>query len=113
MKTLLPLVLSGEVDEVLVYFPYLKDSIDILQIAIEEDLEELRKIYKEVINIDSQKDFAIKLTKEFYTPYSDIFFRLRKEFGSQFTFSQVEEAFLGSTDLVLKVYKSRGILNDE
>jgi hypothetical protein len=113
MKTLLPLVLSGEVDEVLVYFPYLEDSIDILQIAIEEDLEELRKIYKEVINIDSQKDFAIKLTKEFYTPYSDIFFRLRKEFGSQFTFSQVEEAFLGSTDLVLKVYKSRGILNDE
>lgn len=113
MKTLLPLVLAGEVDEVLVYFPYLKDSIDILQIAIEEDIKELEEIYKQVVNIENQKDFAIKLTKDMYTPYSGIFFSLRKEFGSQFTFSQVEQEFLNSTDLVLKVYKSKGILDDK
>lgn len=116
MKTLLPLVLMGEIDEVLVYFPGLKDSVDILQIAIEDDLNELQNVYHQVINIDEQKDFAIKLTKELYTPYSSIFFNLRKAFGKGFTFEQVKTEFLGSTDLVLKIYKSRGILsgdNDE
>lgn len=113
MKTLLPLVLMGEVDEVLVYFPGLKDSVDILQIAIEDDLKDLANIYHQVINIEDQKEFAIKLTKELYTPYSGIFFSLRKAFGSGFTFEQVKAEFLGSTDLVLKIYKNRGVLSYE
>lgn len=113
MKTLLPLVLMGEVDEVLTYFPALKDSVNILQLAIEDDLKELADIYHQVVNISEQKEFAIKLTKELYTPYSGIFFSLRKEFGNSFTFEQLKTEFLGSTDLVIKIYKSRGILNED
>lgn len=109
IKTLIPVVLSGESDEIETYFPALVPYIEAIRNEIKKDIEELRCIYSNVIGKESQKDFALYLTKEKYTPFNSIFFSLRKEFG-MFTFQQVEEAFMKLEDLILKVYKQRGVV---
>lgn len=113
LKSLIPIVLSGETDEIEAYFPGLVKSLDLVKKNIEKDIEDLKEIYYNVITKESQKDFALYLTREVYTPWASIFFNLRKEFGNGFTFAQVEEEFIKSEDLVIKVYKSRGILEEE
>lgn len=112
LKHLIPIVLSGETSEIEAYFPTLKFSLELIKTTVEQDLIDLKTIYSKVILQESQKDFALVLTKEFYTPFSGIFFQLRKEFGNSFTFAQVEEAFMKAEELVVKVYKSRGIIED-
>jgi uncharacterized protein YfkK (UPF0435 family) len=84
--------MSGEVDEIMAYFPSLADSVIRLQESFKKDIEDLKEIYYNVMTKESQKDFALYLTKEIYTPWSGIFFNLRKQFGNSFTFKQVEEA---------------------
>jgi len=114
IKHLVPIIMQGEIDEVVAYFPHLKDQVTQLQEMFKKDIEELRTVYYGVIDRESQKDFALFLTKEIWTPWSSIFFNLRKEFGNSFTFAQVEQAFLKAEDLVIKVYKTRGFeMEDE
>lgn len=108
-KSLIPIVLSGDADEIETYFPYLKDSIDIIKYEIQKDIDNLKEIYHNVIQKETQKDFALYLTKEVYTPFASIFFNLRKQFGNSFTFAQVEEEFVKSEELIIKVYKTRVI----
>lgn len=76
-------------------------------------MTELKVVHAGVIGKESQKDFVLYLTKEIFTPFTSIFFNLRKEFGNGFTFVQVEEAFMKAEELVIKVYKSRGILEED
>jgi hypothetical protein len=112
-KSLLPIVLLGEEEEIIAYFPHVKPVADLLKIAIEDDLLELQELYGKVIVYQDQKDFAIALTKDNYTPYSSLFFQLKKEFGNAFTFEQLKQSYLASTDLVLKVFKNKGIWEGE
>ena len=113
MKHLVPIIMSGEVDEIMAYFPSLADSVIRLQESFKKDIEDLKEIYYNVMTKESQKDFALYLTKEIYTPWSGIFFNLRKQFGNSFTFKQVEENFLKAEDLVVKVYKTRGLIQED
>ena len=108
-KSLLPIILCGEEEEIISYFPHVKPIADILKLSIEEDLEELRTIYGTVIVHSDQKQFAIELTQNIYTPYASLFFQLKKEFGNSFTFEQVKTAYLSAEELVTKVFKQRGL----
>ncbi len=112
LKSLIPIILNGETDEVETYFPLLKDSISIIKQNIENDLKVLKEIYENVIIKESLKDFALYLTKENFTPWSSLFFQLRKDFGNSFTFTQVENLFMKSEDYIIKIYKSRNILKE-
>jgi hypothetical protein len=112
-KSILPIILIGEEEEIIAYFPHIKPVCDLLKIAIEDDLLELQELYGKVIVYQDQKDFAIALTKDNYTPYSSLFFQLKKEFGNAFTFEQLKQSYLASTDLVLKVFKNKGIWEGE
>lgn len=96
IKTLLPLVLEGEQDEWLQYYPEVEDSVKEIEQYVDnwaKDLDSLFSSYKE---IDCQKEFALKVK---HHPFSSILFKARKEDRN------AVDVFYDSHDLILKRLK--------
>lgn len=60
-KNLLKLVLAGEVDEFVAYFPEWKEAIDSVQSEVYSFRDTLYSTYSEFNDLESQKDFAIAI----------------------------------------------------
>lgn len=60
-KNLLKLVLTGEVDEFVAYFPEWKEAISNIQSEVESFKDALSSVYSEFKGVESQKDFAIAI----------------------------------------------------
>ena len=60
-KNLLKLILTGEVDEFVAYFPEWKDAIDSVQSEVDSFRESLFSTYDDFKGLESQKDFAIAI----------------------------------------------------
>lgn len=58
-KNLLKLVLTGEVDEFVSYFPEWKDDVDSILDEVKDFKENLNETYDKVKHLESQKDFAL------------------------------------------------------
>lgn len=78
------IVLNGEMDEVIIYFPEMKDDLEKLQISKGKLFEHMECIYSNLKNINSQKDFAKEALKH---KFSNLLFTVRKNN------STVEEEF--------------------
>ena len=74
-QDIIKIVISGESDEILTYFPELKDEIEKINICIINLIKELTNKYNEIKNIKSQKDFALKIKNY---KYKNLLFLSRK-----------------------------------
>jgi hypothetical protein len=63
MKRALALILGGEVEEVLGYFPEWKPSVDSIQTKLESLIGELEVAYERIKDLPLQKDFAAVATQ--------------------------------------------------
>lgn len=75
-KNLIPLILNGEIDEVLSYFPYLKERVDYLSAAINSIDAYLENIYRQNSHHSTQKEFALAVLSA--TKFSSPLFTARK-----------------------------------
>jgi hypothetical protein len=94
-KRLLPLVLAGEQDELLNYFPEVFESLLIMTEVLARAKARMMLTWQTAKYIESQKDFAVFVMK--HTPLSRILFQARK-LGLP-----PEQIFAESEDLLLKV----------
>jgi hypothetical protein len=99
-KRLVPVVLRGERDEVVAYFPEIAETIDRVASEIEREWSELVKVWRAARTIDSQKDFALSIVKA--TPYSGLLFALRKRHGADQSVERLAELWRESSDIITK-----------
>lgn len=98
-KHLLPFILSGEEDELLLYYPEVTESYLKLKNKVEQEYQSLLTLWREHKDIESQKDFALAVK---HSQFSSLLFQTRKKFGTQQTENNLRKEFLGASDLIIK-----------
>jgi hypothetical protein len=78
LKNVVPLILQGEKDEVLCYFPHLRSRFEEVEGILNSLFLGLYSIWNQCHHIEDQKEFALKITKEFPSPFNSILFRMKK-----------------------------------
>jgi T4 RnlA family RNA ligase len=101
-KNLVPFVLAGETDELLTYFPEVKDCYHEVENKINEAFEHLKEVFRRAKDIEDQKTFALFITKKFPTQFSGILFSLKKKYGMEATVKHLEEVWRQSGDMIVK-----------
>ena len=74
-KRILDLIIQGEVNEYLTYFPEDRALVETYLVAMNEMLLSAEKTFKEICHLKSQKEFALEATK---TNYPALLFQKRK-----------------------------------
>jgi hypothetical protein len=108
-QNLLPFVLSGEIAELLTYFPETREKVNELQEIVEEQLGKLEQLWLENKNAELQKDFALGIQGK--TPFTSILFQVRKKYGKDGSWKDVETEFRNSPELILKWLKKNPIFH--
>jgi len=98
LKKLLPVILNGEIDEIISYFPHLKDIVSDVKMRLDLLLSELLLVWDCAKDIESQKDFANKIIP--LTKMSSILFKVRKAGGD---IKDVGAEFKKSEGLLIKI----------
>lgn len=93
LKRLLHLILIGESDEVLTYFPEIKDLHNEWKAKLETTYHRVNELYYRKANIQDQKEFALEVKDD---PFSSIMFTARK------TNKSIEKVWNESTDFIIK-----------
>jgi len=94
-KNLIPLILNGEIAEVLNFFPESSENIFNLVEKMEGEKSRMKVVWEEAKKLDSQKDFALYVNK--YAPKSaSILFQARK------TGREPEKVWGESEDFLIK-----------
>lgn len=99
-KVLLPLILTGELEEVLCYYPEAKENIEKLQERVNEQFSNLIFYYRLSQGIEDQKEFALKIQK---CKFNSILFTLRKKYGVNYSVDKLKEIWEDSEKLIEKV----------
>tara|TARA_Y100000310_G_scaffold110424_1_gene108822 strand:+ start:608 stop:1720 length:1113 start_codon:yes stop_codon:yes gene_type:complete len=97
-KHLLPWVLKGERSELITYFPEVADKFDEIDAQVQSELAKLIDIWHDAKGIETQKDFALAITKR--TRFSSILFTVRKQNGNA---DDVVRMFRDANELIYKV----------
>ena len=92
-KNILPLVLSGDFEECLIYWPEYRPFVEKVVEKVSFEKERLRLLFETLRAIVSQKEFALAIVNE---PLRAILFQARKT-------GDFQAAFAASGDLLLKV----------
>jgi hypothetical protein len=95
LKKLMPVILNGEIDEIISYFPHLKDIVSEVKMKLDNQLIGLLATWNFAKDIESQKDFAETIIPS--TKMSSILFKVRKAGGDE-------------KDIVAEFKKSEGLL---
>lgn len=99
-RHLLSFVLKNDDDELLTYFPEVKDQYFKLKNEVEILFNHLQDIWSQFKDLESQKEFAISIKDK--TPLSSILFSLRKQFGSEPTTDQFRNCFRAAETAILR-----------
>lgn len=99
-KRLVPLVLAGEIDEVVAYLPQIKPYLEEVQEKLNQAFQTLHELWAMTYQIESQKDFALAIVN--HTPFSGLLFTLRKQLGSQQTLADLRNIWRQSADTILR-----------
>ena len=78
-KHLIPFVMTGEADELLTYFPEVKEKFLELQAKLHAEYIKLLELWIDSHDIMSQKDFALSIQGK--SPYTSVLFNARKKEG--------------------------------
>jgi hypothetical protein len=98
LKKLLPVILNGEIDEIISYFPHLTDIVSDVKMRLDSLMAELLIVWDCAKDIESQKDFANKIIP--LTKMSSILFKVRKAGGD---IKDVAAEFKKSEGLLIKI----------
>lgn len=90
-RHLLPFILGGDTEELLVYFPETLPYIEKYSTILCNAFDSLNELYKEVRNIHSQKEFALSII---HHPLRSIAFLARQQN------KDLKEVFLASEDIL-------------
>lgn len=101
-KRLVPLVLAGEVDEVLAYLPEVEPYLRDCEAKIDEAWTALSNVWWENWQIEGQKEFAIAINKGF-TRFTGLLFTLRKKYGKDQTEELLKQLWREHGDGIVKV----------
>lgn len=99
-KNLLPFILKNESDELLNYFPEVRDTYFELKTKVDEQFYCLKSIWSKYKSIDSQKDFALSIKDK--TPFTAVLFSTRKKYGQEQTEADLRREFIASEPLILR-----------
>jgi hypothetical protein len=99
-RHLLPFVLKGEESELLTYFPEASEQFFALKSQVEEDFDQILKVWRQFKDVESQKDFAISIKDK--TPFTSVLFSTRKKFGPQQREEHLRAEFHAADHLILK-----------
>lgn len=80
-KNLLPFVLAGEEDELLTYFPEVRQAFYELKAQVQQYYISLLELWAEHWRIESQKEFALAIKDR--TPFASVLFDVRKRLGAE------------------------------
>jgi hypothetical protein len=96
-----PLVLNGEREEILVYFPEIRSAFE----AVEEKLQiawvALKQIWQDNREIVGQKEFALAILGK--TPFTGMLFQVRKQDKDSQSVEHLREIWQASADIIVKV----------
>lgn len=98
-KRLVPLVLAGEVDEVVAYLPEVREAAEGVKKTLEEHWDGLLTAWRRYAKIGGQKDFAMSVRGE---PFYDILFDMRKRYGDGQTVELLREVWRSDPDRISK-----------
>jgi hypothetical protein len=105
-RNIVKLILIGEEDEVLTYFPELNADFNKWTGILKQEYGKLRRVFLDARDIERQKDFAIYINGK--TPYTSLLFSLRKQSLNQE--EDLEKMWQQSYDLIIKVLEKNYIL---
>jgi hypothetical protein len=105
-KRLVPLVLSGEIDEVLAYRPEVREVADQVRAEVHAAWEGLRTVWERTWRIDGQADFARAIVGA--TPFTGLLFSLRRRHGAEQTEVGLRRLWLDSAEEIVKALYERG-----
>ena len=92
-SNLLPFIMAGESDELLTYFPEVREHYEKLKAQVDEHFAKLEVIWATHKGVHEQKDFALAIKG--LTPFTGLLFNMRK---------------LGATDLKAEWRKSEHLI---
>lgn len=104
-RRLVPLILSGEIDEVAAYYPEVREAADRLRRELEAAWGTLRAVWERTRLIEDQKEFAGAVLGA--TPFAGLLFALRKSHGRLRAEEQLSRLWRDSGDLIVKVLVER------
>jgi len=99
-KNLVPFILSGEIDEVLTYFPEVEPRMIEVKTIIDAEFNKLCYAMYESNNITDQKEFALKILNK--TKFTGILFRMRQDIGFVLHEKELKEYWRNSAEMILK-----------
>ena len=99
-KNILPFVLTGEGDELLTYFPEVKDRFFEIKSKVDAEYLKLLETWQSAKGIENQKEFALAILGK--TPFTGILFELKKKFGQAQEEAHLKKAWLDAESAILK-----------
>ncbi len=100
-KNILPFIMSGEVDELLTYFPEVAIKVREMECEVNHAFDMLEFTMDQAQGIEDQKQFALAIQGK--TPFTGILFQLRKLKGPNFTVEDLQNVWNKSESTILKV----------
>ena len=100
-KSLVPWILTGETDELLVYFPALSEKVEIVREKMNAAFEDLVYAWEESKGLKVQKDFAQAILPR--TKFASLLFRLRQNAGSNAGREELQKIWRDSEAMIVKV----------
>lgn len=98
-KHLLPFVMAGEEDELLTYFPEVRESFFELKAKVLQEYAALLEVWADNKDIQDQKEFALKVKE---VPFASVLFSVRKECGENQSSKDIRKVWRQSDKLILK-----------
>jgi hypothetical protein len=98
-KHLLPFVLAGEEDELLTYYPEVKDVFAEVKTKVQAAYGQMQQVWETSWRIPNQKDFAQAILGK--TPFTNLLFQLRKQHGGEQTPELLRQAWRDAGDTIL------------
>jgi hypothetical protein len=99
-KNLLPFILSGEEDELLIYYPEVTETYYEYKQLVDKAYAALLNTWRECWPIEDQKTFAIAISGK--TPFTGLLFTLRKKYGKDQSEELLKSLWKSSSDAILK-----------
>jgi len=103
-KYLIPWILAGDTSELLTYFPEVSSKLSQLTSLLDEEFDNLARLWIKTWKIEDQKEFALAIVGK--SKYSSMLFNLRKQLGKNQTLSDLQKFWRGSANTLIKSLKS-------